>query len=160
MDPQPHDDRMTSYSISVLVYQPQLFSALGFQQASQHAGQVCVVVLLGMNWLLSSVSIIPLLNRFSLQHLGLLLAKTVLELLQKPSNQNLQQAENCLCAAMESLPGLQTICGIGLPYRKPCSLCVTKQLEMEICAQEYLRTVLSKINLRSEKKTEIIFKNL
>lgn len=29
---------------------------------------------------------------------------------------------------------------------------------MEICAQEYLRTVLSKINLRSEKKTEIIFK--
>lgn len=62
MDPQPHDNRMTSYSISVLVYQPQLFSALGFQQASQHAGQVCVVVLLGMNWLLSSVSIIPLLN--------------------------------------------------------------------------------------------------
>lgn len=31
---------------------------------------------------------------------------------------------------------------------------------MEICAQEYLRTVLSKINLISEKKTEIILTNV
>lgn len=61
-----------------------------------------------------------------------------------------QSADQTLTVRVESIRGIR------LPYRKLCSLCVTKRLEMEICAKEYLRTALGKVNFRSEKKTEIL----